>query len=74
MRILMGLFRFIEGLFLFGLAFHFAVFYVKGHFGKHWYLFWGFTIFLICYKCHHDYQVSKYDNRPGYVIWEEQYH
>ena len=71
MKTLNGILRFAEGLFLFGLAIYFAVFYIKGHFGKHWYLFWGLTIFLVCYKYQHDHSNEDNDKRPGYVIWEE---
>lgn len=67
-----GLFSFLSGLYLFYLFFLLIGWYVKGHFGKYFILFWAFTIFMTFYYLNYQNQVkTKYDSRSGYEIWNE---
>jgi hypothetical protein len=53
MKFLLGLFKLIEGIILFYLVFLFLKWYIKGHFGKYFILFWMYTLAVIF----HQYQI-----------------
>lgn len=66
------LFSFLSGLYLFYLFFLLIGWYVKGHFGKYFILFWAFTIFMTFYYLNHQNKAkTEYDSRSGYEIWNE---
>lgn len=71
MRILMGLFKFIEGLFLFGLAFYAMKWFIKGHFSKYFIFFWAYSIYFVYAFYQHNYGPPSTDPRPDYVRWED---
>ena len=70
MKFLSGLFKLIEGIILFYLMFVFLKWYIKGHFGKYFILFWICTIAVVFH--HHQYQThSEYNPTSGYEIFKE---
>lgn len=74
MKALIGLLRLLEGLIIFYLAFMFIKWYVKGHFGKYFILFWAWTIFSIFHYYSEKQRLNeKYasDPRSGYEIWQD---
>ena len=56
------LFALLEGLFLFGLAFTFLRWYIRGSFGKYWYWFWLNTI--LAFGMYYDHHNSEHEWRP----------
>ena len=65
------IFRFLEGIALFYLAFVFLKWYVKGHFSKYFIFFWLNTIItFIMYFNHKDQIKQEYDHRTGAEVWE----
>jgi len=48
----------------------FVKWYVKGHVGKYFILFWANTILAIWLYVDHHSNKPKEDNTPGYVYWE----
>lgn len=67
-----GILNFISGIFLFYLFFSFLKWYVKGHFGKYFILFWAYTILTIYFWSYKKDQYKKeQDPRSGYEIWNE---
>jgi len=74
MRFLIGLLKLLEGFILFYLAFMFIKWYIKGHFGKYFILFWAWTIFSIFFNISETKRLNeKYasDPRSGQEIWTE---
>jgi len=52
------------------LTYAFVRWYIKGHFGKYFYLFWANTIIAILMYVNHKNNEPEYDSTPGYVYWE----
>ena len=72
MNFLKSLFKVIQGIFLFYLAYIFIKWYVKGHFGKYFIFFWLYTILSIVMYINHQNKIEEeYDHRTGSEIWEE---
>jgi hypothetical protein len=68
---IVSIFRFLEGVVLFYLAFIFIKWYVKGHFGKYFIFFWLNTIIAFVMYFNHQQQIEEeYDNRTGAEVWE----
>ncbi len=68
---IVSIFRFLEGVVLFYLAFVFIKWYVKGHFGKYFIFFWlNIIIAFVMYFNHQQQIEEEYDNRTGAEIWE----
>lgn len=55
------------------LAIWFVQWYVKGHFGKYFILFWLNTILAIGIHMHRTSNEIPYDHRTGAEVWEQQY-
>ena len=55
------------------LAIAFVRWYVKGHFGKYFILFWLNTILAIVINLYNKSNETPYDHRTGAEIWEQQY-
>lgn len=69
-----GFFKLLEGLALFGLAFMFLRWFIKGLFGKYFILFWIWLFIAIwMYISHNNKVENEYDHRTGAEIWEERY-
>jgi hypothetical protein len=69
---IISILRFLEGVALLGLAFVFLRWYVKGHFGKYFILFWLNTILSFIMYFNHQNQIEQeYDHRTGAEIWNE---
>lgn len=49
----------------------FIKWYVKGHFGKYFILFWLNTILAISMFINHKNNIPPYDPTPGYVYWNQ---
>ncbi len=65
------IFRFLEGVVLFYLAFVFIKWYIKGHFGKYFIFFWLNTIISIIMYFNQQKQIEQeYDHRTGAEVWE----
>jgi hypothetical protein len=71
MKTLIGLFKFIEGLFLFALAIYAIKWFIKGHFSKYFIFFWAYSIYFTQAYYQHNYGPPSTDSRPDYVIWED---
>ena len=74
MRFLIGLLKLLEGVILFYLAFMFIKWYIKGHFGKYFILFWAWTIFSIFFNISEMKRLDEKwssDPRSGQEIWTE---
>lgn len=71
MRLILNLLR---GFALFGFAFMFLKWFVKGLFGKYFILFWIWLIiaFMMYYYNKKELETS-YDHRTGAEVWEEKY-
>lgn len=68
------LFSILRGFALFGLAFIFLKWYIKGHFGKYFLFFWLWSIISFSMYYNHKKEVEEsYDHRTGAEIWEERY-
>ena len=68
-----GLFKLIEGIIVFALFFAFIRWYIKGHFGKYFILFWLNTFISLIIYTHHKTHQEPYDRRTGAQVWEQQY-
>ena len=65
------IFRFLEGVVLFYLAFVFIKWYIKGHFDKYFIFFWLNTIISIIMYFNQQKQIEQeYDHRTGAEVWE----
>jgi hypothetical protein len=65
------IFRFLEGVILFYLAFVFLKWYIKGHFGKYFILFWLNTIIAFAMYFNQQKRIEQeYDHRTGAEVWE----
>jgi hypothetical protein len=62
MKALGGLFRLLHGIIVFWVVFAFIRWYIKGHFGKYFVLFWLFTISCIIY-----YPIAKQQHEAKHV-------
>jgi hypothetical protein len=74
MKALGGLFRLLEGIVLFYLLFVFLKWYITGHFGKYFILFWIFTASCFIYypiakQQHEAKHVSS--SKSGYELFKE---
>lgn len=76
---LVSVFRVLTGALLLYYFYLFIVWYIKGHFGKYFIFFWGWTIlsaFIFIYEKNkserewEEYQM-KYGNKSGYELWNE---
>ena len=52
------------------LTYAFLRWYIKGHFGRYFILFWVWTILSMTLFINAKSKQEKYDNTPGYVYWE----
>ena len=69
-----GFFRVLEGFVLFGLAFIFLKWFIKGLFGRYFIVFWVWLIVAaVMYFNHKNELEESYDNRTGAEVWEAQY-
>ena len=68
------IFNLLRGFALFGFAFMFLRWFVKGLFGKYFILFWIWLIiaFMMYYNNQKELETS-YDHRTGAEVWEEKY-
>lgn len=59
---------------LFGFAFIFLRWFIKGLFGKYFILFWIWLIVAYMMYYNHQKEVeNSYDHRTGAEVWEEKY-
>ena len=65
--------KFLECIVLFGLAIIFVKWFVKGLFGRYFYIFWIWLIVAIGMVIHDRATQEPYDHRTGAEIWEERY-
>ena len=66
-----AIFNFISSIVVFALAFVFLKWYIKGHFGKYFILFWLNTIISFAMYFNHKSQIEQeYDHRTGAEVWE----
>ncbi len=65
-----GLWNIISTLSILMLTYVFLRWYIKGHFGKYFILFWLWTSLSIFTYIHHKNNRPKEDTTPGYVYWE----
>ena len=65
-----ALWNFISTIMIISLAAWFVEWYIKGHFGKYFILFWLNTILSIVMYVNHHNNVPVEDTTPGYVYWE----
>lgn len=64
-----ALLKFLSGLYMFYLLYLFLGWYIKGHFGKYFILFWAYTIITICFCFYERNQYKKeHNSRLGYEI------
>jgi uncharacterized membrane protein len=68
-----GFFRVLEGFVLFGLAFIFLKWFIKGLFGRYFYIFWIWLIVAIGMVVHDRATQEPYDHRTGAEVWEARY-
>lgn len=66
-----GIWNFISTISILVLAFAFIGWYVKGHFGKYFILFWTWTALSISMYVYNKNHEEPYDHRTGAEIWEE---
>lgn len=72
MRYLISLLKVLEGFILFYLLFIVIRWYVKGHFGKYFILFWAYSIFcIVLFTIEKQKMKDDQDPRSGYQIWQE---
>ena len=72
MRSIIGALKFLEGLMLFYFAFYLLGWYIKGHFGKYFILFWLYSAFCVFLYFNHQQKLKdEYDPRSGQEIWTE---
>ena len=70
MKFIAGLFKLLEGITLFYLAFRFLKWYIKVHVGKYFILFWLYSaLCVLMYFNHHQKIKNEYDPRSGQEIW-----
>ena len=66
-----SLFKLLEGLALFALAFIFLRWFVKNLTGKYWYLFWLWLVVAVLMVVGRQQKVEdEYGHRTGAEIWE----
>lgn len=65
-----AIWNFISSVMILALAYAFIRWYVKGHFGKYFILFWLNTIMAFAMYFHDKATQPEYDPTPGYVYWE----
>lgn len=74
MKFLSNLLNLFVGFYLFYLLYLFLKWYIKGHFGKYFILFWAFTIYSIFVNIYVNQKIKK-EWAPGYrathPMWEE---
>ena len=68
-----GILKILEGFFLFGLVIVFIKWFVKGLFGKYFYVFWAWLIVSISMYYYHRANEEPYDHRTGAEVWEDKY-
>lgn len=68
-----GFFRVLEGFVLFGLAFMFLKWFIKGLFGRYFIVFWAWLIIAIVMFIHARATEEPYDYRTGAEVWESKY-
>jgi hypothetical protein len=68
-----GFLKIINSIIILALTYAFIRWYVKGHFGKYFILFWANTIIAFIMFTHHKNNVPEYDHRTGAEVWESQY-
>jgi len=62
-----ALLKFLEGIVVFYLAFAFVKWYIKGHFGKYFILFWLNTIIaIIMFVYNRQHEAERYQN--GWMV------
>jgi uncharacterized membrane protein len=69
-----GFLRVLEGIALFGFAFLFLRWFIKGLFGKYFILFWLWLFLAIgIYVLNQNRVEESYDHRTGAEVWKEKY-
>ena len=68
-----GFLRVLEGFVLFGFAFLFLRWFIKGLFGRYFILFWAWLIIAIAMFVHARVTEEPYDRRTGAEVWESKY-
>ena len=66
-KIMRGIFKFLEGVIVFYLAYVFIKWYIKGHFSKYFIFFWLNTIIaIIMFVYNKQYEADRYQN--GWMV------
>ena len=68
--IMRSIWNFISTISILLLTFVFLRWYIKGHFGKYFILFWLWTLLSIVLYIYNKNNQPLYDSTPGYVYWE----
>lgn len=68
---IVSIFKVLEGVILIYAAFKFLEWYVKGHFGRYFILFWLNTIFSFVIYFNRQSKMEEYDHRTGAEVWNE---
>jgi hypothetical protein len=68
-----GIWNLVSSFIIISLTIWFVKWYIKGHFGKYFILFWLNTILAIGIYIYDTSNKVPYDHRTGAEIWEEQY-
>lgn len=69
-----GILKFLEGIFLFGLAIIFLKWFVKGLFGRYFIIFWAWLLISFYMYFSHQKEIEEsYDHRTGAEVWESKY-
>ena len=69
-----GFFKLLEGFVLFGLAFMFLKWFIKGLFGRYFIIFWVWLFIAIgMYISNKNKAENEYDHRTGAEVWEAKY-
>ena len=66
-KVMRGIFKFLEGVIVFYLAYVFIKWYIKGHFSKYFIFFWLNTIIaIIMFVYNKQYEADRYQN--GWMV------
>lgn len=69
-----GILNLLRGFALFGFAFMFLRWFIKGLFGKYFIIFWLWLILtIVMYHNHQKKLKESYDHRTGAQVWEDKY-
>lgn len=65
-----GIWNIISSILILALTYAFIRWYIKGHFGKYFILFWLNTVLAIAMFINTKSNIPQHDPTPGYVYWE----